>query len=400
MTGGFSMVPLGEVLSRLSRPERVDPSKTYRVLGAHWYAKGLYTKDVKLGSEIRAKEVYRVEEGDFIYNRLFAWKGSFALASAENAGCYVSNEFPCFVVRGDRADGRYLWKYFSRASIWAEALGLSMGGTPTSRNRLKEERLLAMEMPLPPPDEQRRIVARIEELAAKIHEARTLRQQAVKEAEALSRASGNSLFEKAADTFGRRNLEELTSRITKGESPEWQGFGYQDTGPLFIRSENVLWGALDLRGAVRIPEEFHRKLSRSQLHAGDALINLVGASIGRACVVPGELGEANVNQAVAVITPDLEMLSPEYLVHFLLSPTAQDIIHGGKVETARPNISLGDLRGMKLPLPPILEQRRIVAYLDGLQVKVDELKRLQAETAAELNALIPSILDRAFKGEL
>ena len=50
--------------------------------------------------------------------------------------------------------------------------------------------------------------------------------------------------------------------------------------------------------------------------------------------------------------------------------------------------------------PPMVEQHRIVAYLDGLQAKADSLKQLQAETAAELDALLPSVLDRAFKGKL
>jgi type I restriction enzyme S subunit len=54
----------------------------------------------------------------------------------------------------------------------------------------------------------------------------------------------------------------------------------------------------------------------------------------------------------------------------------------------------------KIAIPPLSEQRRIVAYLDDLQVKVDALERLQAETAAELDALLPSVLDKAFKGEL
>ncbi len=58
------------------------------------------------------------------------------------------------------------------------------------------------------------------------------------------------------------------------------------------------------------------------------------------------------------------------------------------------------MRKTQIPLPPLPEQHRIVAYLDRLQAKVDALKNLQAETAAELDALLPSILDRAFKGEL
>jgi type I restriction enzyme S subunit len=58
------------------------------------------------------------------------------------------------------------------------------------------------------------------------------------------------------------------------------------------------------------------------------------------------------------------------------------------------------VHGYQIPLPPLPEQRRIVAYLDGLQAKVDSLKRLQDETAKELDAMLPSVLDRAFKGEL
>ena len=64
------------------------------------------------------------------------------------------------------------------------------------------------------------------------------------------------------------------------------------------------------------------------------------------------------------------------------------------------NLNLKLLRNVELPLPQIPEQRRIVAELDALQAEVDALKRLQAETAAELDALLPAILDRAFKGEL
>lgn len=53
-----------------------------------------------------------------------------------------------------------------------------------------------------------------------------------------------------------------------------------------------------------------------------------------------------------------------------------------------------------IPVPPLTEQQRILAYLQGLGAKVKELGRLQAETAAELGALMPAILDRVFKGEL
>ena len=55
---------------------------------------------------------------------------------------------------------------------------------------------------------------------------------------------------------------------------------------------------------------------------------------------------------------------------------------------------------MPIALPPLAEQRRIVAYMDALQTKVEAVKQHQAATGAALDALLPSILDRAFKGEL
>jgi hypothetical protein len=92
----WPMVRLEEVLVPVSRPQTLLPTAEYRLLGAHWYAEGLYIKDIKSGSAIQAKQLFSVQKGDFVYNRLFAWKGSFALAGEDVDGCYVSNEFPCF----------------------------------------------------------------------------------------------------------------------------------------------------------------------------------------------------------------------------------------------------------------------------------------------------------------
>src|SRR5579872_7049398 len=185
MSNKWPRVPLGEVLQPVSRPEPVESDKLYRLLGAHWYAKGLYVKEEKLGSEIRARSVYRVEKGDFVYNRLFAWMGSFAFADTSVHNCYVSNEFPCFHVHPERLDGRFLWRYFSRTDSWKEALGLSTGGTPTSRNRLKEARLLGMAISLPSLVEQQRIVARVEAIASRIAEAQRLREELTEDGDRL-----------------------------------------------------------------------------------------------------------------------------------------------------------------------------------------------------------------------
>jgi type I restriction enzyme S subunit len=102
------------------------------------------------------------------------------------------------------------------------------------------------------------------------------------------------------------------------------------------------------------------------------------------------------------LRPDRAKIDPRFLELSLASPFSQEHLVRRKtgLADAQVNISQAILRATPIAYPPLPEQRRIVVYLDGLQAKVDALKKLQAETAAELDALMPSILDRAFRGEL
>lgn len=89
-----------------------------------------------------------------------------------------------------------------------------------------------------------------------------------------------------------------------------------------------------------------------------------------------------------------------YLTHLIPPRTVFDRAWLSTTGSAQPTVPLRAIRELPIPIPPIAEQRRIVAELDALQAEMNGLRRLQAKTAAELNALLPSILDKAFKGEL
>jgi type I restriction enzyme S subunit len=393
----WPLVPLGEVLKPVSRPVVVDPEKTYKILGAHWYAEGLYIKDVLPGSEIRADKAYRVEEGDFVYNRLFAWKGSFAVAAKEHAGCYVSNEFPCFSVNQDRADPSYLWKYFTRSSAWDEALSLSTGGTPTSRNRLKEEQFLALKIPLPPVLEQRRIVTRIEDLAAKINEARTLRQRTAEEAEALSHSGVEAVFRKLRNIVGTKTLADVCHTITDGDHNTPR---FSDEGFRFIFVGNVSSARLHFENSKRVSPDYFKTLKPQRLpERGDILYSAVDATLGVPAVV-------NTNEPfcfqrhVAILKPNRKLVESQFIWHMLRSRTVFEKAWTSTTGSAQPTVPLRAIRELPIPVPPLPEQRHIVEELDSLQERVDSLKKLHAETAAELDGLLPSILDKAFKGEL
>jgi type I restriction enzyme S subunit len=183
-------VQLRELVEQVQRRELLDPEREYSLLGVKWYAEGLFVREQKIGVDIAATHLNRVENGDFIYNRLFAWKGSFALAGESESGCFVSNEFPCFRVHEDRIDPVYLLGRFSDPSMWASVLERSSGGTPTSRNRLPEERFLSIEITVPPIVEQRRLALgfqRLRDLSAR-------RRIQIERANALARSALNAAF--------------------------------------------------------------------------------------------------------------------------------------------------------------------------------------------------------------
>jgi type I restriction enzyme S subunit len=393
----WPLVSLGEGLTRSEERVEIRPDREYLQVTVRLWGSGVILRNEVSGTKIAAKKRYVVRPQQFLLSRIDARNGAFGLVPDSLDGAGVSNDFPTFNINRKLLEPRFL-EWMSKTKKFVGLCRAASEGT-TNRVRLQVDRFLVTEISLPPLEEQRRIVARIEELAAKVKAARALRQQAVEETGTLVKSASGQVFARHYENEQDAKLGSVTERITKGESPGWQGFNYVDNGPLFIRSENVLWGKLSLGSEKRIPWAFHEKLSRSQLCSGDVLINLVGASIGRTTVVPDSFETANINQAVAVITPT-EILDSRYLMLYLLGPVAQKTLHAGKVETARPNISLTDLRNLCLPVPPLSDQRRIVAYLDNLQAKIEAVKQHQVATAAALDALLPSILDRAFKGEL
>lgn len=387
----WAIVRLADVLLQQKREVTVDAAEEYRVLGAHWYAKGLYVKDTKPGSQIKAAKLYRVEQGDFVYNRLFAWKGSFAVADSTAHGCYVSNEFPTFTVKRDRVDSAFLWWYFSRQSAWDDALGVSYGATPTSRNRLKERDLLGMELPLPSVDEQRRIVAKIERLAAKIDEARGIREFSIREVQALLASTYDACFTPAKGW----NVLPVSAFCEKPQYGFTASATTEPLGPQMVRITDIQGGQVQWDG---VPYCLCPEPEPYLLQENDILFARTGATTGKSFLI-GECPNA-VFASYLIRLRIKSDVTPDYLYAFFQTPNYWQQIADNKTGTGQPNCNGTKLAAVQVPVPPESEQHRIVAYLDSLQAKADRIKALQQKTAAELDALLPSILDKAFKGEL
>jgi len=150
-------VQLSELLVQVERPIRVDPNKAYETVGVRWYGKGVFSHGE---GKVKAKTLNEIKKGDFIYNKLFAWKGSFDIVGEEYDNCYASGEFPTFSAKPNRwnAEPEFIKFFFRIPSSWALANQLSKGTAKTSRNRLSVDDFLSIRIPIPSQDERMRAI--------------------------------------------------------------------------------------------------------------------------------------------------------------------------------------------------------------------------------------------------
>lgn len=394
MSKQWPLVPLGVVLTKSEEWVDIDPQQQYREVTVRLWGKGVVLRREVSGAEIAASRRLRVKSGQFILSRIDARNGAFGLVPDSLDGAVVSNDFPVFTPNSSRLLPAFLG-WMARTQDFVDICKAASEGT-TNRVRLQEDRFLAMKIPLPPLFEQRRIVARIDELAAKTAEARTLRQRGGEEADALLNAARRALFANCpAETV---ELQEICTDIIDNlhSNPE-----YADLGIPCIRSPDVGYGKLNLESALRTNEdEYRRRTVRGEPQPYDIVLVREGGGTGKcALVLQGQ--RFSLGQRVMMLRPDRKKVFPNFFLHQLLSPFIQeDQIAPLSKGSASPHLNIGALKRFSFRLPPLPEQSRIMAELDALQLHVHALKKLQAETATELDAMLPSILDKAFKGEL
>jgi type I restriction enzyme S subunit len=388
MKSEWATVKIGEIVSEERLPVGTFDGSGFSVLGVT-NVEGVTHTGIKASEDL--SKYLRLKPGRFVYNPYRVNVGSLGLSSEAQDGITS----PAYVIfaPGDHVEAKYL-HYYLKSAHGSQLINF-YGNRGSVRSALRFNDLSQIEIPLPPLEEQRRIVTRIEDLAAQINLASTLRQKAIDEAKFLINTRNQ-------EKLGYRNFEVGNiSFVTKLAGFEYTKYlaGAPEGDVLLIRAGNVKNNGLKLENAATIPSEISDQLPRSQLKPGDVVMTFIGAKIGEVTFISVNHPRLHCGPNIAKITPSA-FVDQRYLVAALQSPFVQEQIQNITKLTAQPNLSMKTIRKLIIPVPPLSEQRQIVAELDALQAEVDALKRLQAETSAELDALLPSILDRAFKGEL
>ncbi len=179
---------LNQLVTTTTRTESVDKDTVYPLSGVRWYGQGVFIRETKSGGELSATTVRLIKSGDLVYNRLFAWKQSFAIANEDG---WASNEFPTFKINETLVRPRVLLAALLSPTFTAAVNDASTGSTPTSRNRLKERDFLNLEVTIP--DHQQQLT--IEQVLLTADRASTLQSRVDELTTAILPAARNEVFD-------------------------------------------------------------------------------------------------------------------------------------------------------------------------------------------------------------
>ena len=447
---GWEYVPLGK-LTRPTRPRR-NPQDRPKL--PYVGMEEVESNTRRLLRTVSAAEMkstaFHFLPGDVLYGRLRPYLNKVHCATIEGL---CSSEFivlppePSF-------DPAFLSFYLSTDQFVAFANSLNQGDRP----RVSFDQIAEHSIPLPPLAEQRRIVAKLEELLGKVEASR----QRLAPVPALLKRFRQAVL--AAACSGRLTADwredapciepedraaKILDRATKfwiqsgrkGQVPEIDQAKIADLpdlpanwcwAPLGILGENPLetvqtgpFGALLHRTEFKpsgvpvvavgnltgmgftqeglyfvSPEKAHQ-LSRFDIQAGDVLFARSGATLGKVCVAPKEAKNWRMTGHILRTRLHQPFILPEYCVFALRGdPTVTSQVFGNVQGTTRPGYNTTLLESIALPLPPLPEQEEIVRRVEALFAVADRLEARFETARAQVDRLAPALLAKAFRGEL
>ena len=237
-------------------------------------------------------------------------------------------------------------------------------------------------IPIYSKEEQEKIVNNI----SKVEEVLNTKNKQIEELQNFIKSQFVEMF---GDIKIYKKLSDYSILITKGASPKWQGINYKRKGTLFITSENVREGYIDISKPKYLENKINEILPRSILRKEDILINIVGASIGRAAKYNYEY-LANINQAVALVRT--KNINNIFLLTYLNSEQAIKMYNDMKKGGARENLSLKNISDLKIPKATLALQNQFSEIVKQIDKQKFEIEKSLKET----QELYDSLMEKYF----
>ena len=304
------------------------------------------------------------------------------------AGCRlaISQDVTRLRPAGSRFDSEYICLYLRHvgSTIAFYSQGSSIQGI--TRKLLK-----SVEIPFPRLPKQRRIAARIQEVMSLSDKALRLQNEAIEKADTLIPAALSDVFSTAQE-WDIRSVSEICGKPQYGFT---ESAVHQAVGPKFLRITDIQNGKVDWRS---VPYCRCADVDKYRLHVGDILFARTGATTGKSYIV--DICPEAVFASYLIRLRAGPDVSPRYLWWYFQSSDYWAQVFGGIDVGAQPNMNGKKLSSLRIPIPSLAQQDQVATKMDSIQAKVSDLMQEQEGTRSQLDKVMPSVLYKAFLGEI
>ncbi|AEV34224.1 restriction endonuclease S subunit [Owenweeksia hongkongensis DSM 17368] len=263
-------------------------------------------------------------------------------------------------------------------------------------------------VPIPPLTEQKQIVAILDKAFAAIDQAKANIEKNIQNAKELFQSKLNEIFSHPStgsgqdgDGWEEKSIEDITE-VINGYSFKSKDFSAEnDIKAIKITNVGIMEFVED--SSNNLPSSYLEEYSKVKVHEGDLVLALTRTIISgglKVAQVPKSYHNSLLNQRVAAIVPNLELVDRDYLFYFFSSNRVYNYVLDNVNTLMQPNLSIGDLKKLPVPLPPVERQRELRLLIEALSNNRNQLVRHYSAKLNGLEDLKKSILQKAFAGEL
>lgn len=402
LPSGWRRHRVGDVVKLISNPIRVEPYTEYKLAGVKWYGEGVFHRETVLGSVSSAHFLSPLVPGALIYNRLFAWKTSFAVVPRELGDCFVSNEFPQFIPDTSQVLPEYLYLWCINEQTIKAVNAASTGSAAVSRNRFREEYFLEFEIPLPPLPTQRKIVSVWEAARAQMDKARDTLARVVDTLDAELRASARmQVLQRSCLVADWKDLDSLDIKSARASlfrlgNPSFKPLGkWAEEATELVRPWEEpdknwpVYGVNNKEGVVfshfQKGKDFNAPYKR--IRKDWFFHNPTRSSVGSLGIVPEVPPDALTSPEYQVWKITKGLL-PGFVATLIATPFFIELIQVHRVGAVKQRLYVENLLQIPIPSVSVAFQRRIAEDRESALAAMADAKA-RAETAkADVEAMI------------
>jgi type I restriction enzyme S subunit len=384
------LVRVGEVLTLRRREIAIDPMEQYRLIGIYSFGKGIFHREPKVGSELGAYRFFAIEPGDLVLSNIQAWEGAIGHATEVDAGTIGTHRFLTYTPALERIDTNWARWFFLSEPGMALIRGAAPGSTMRNRT-LSITRFEALDIPLPPIEEQRRIAGRLDQIQARAADLErcSARASGLIVALGVSISARPDLSKPARAELGWRKTHlgsvmcAAKDRIEVEPAGSYPNLGIFSFGRGLFAKPNIEGGATSAKTLNRV-------------HTGQFIYSRLFAFEGSYGFVPPEFDQYFVSNEYPTFDTDAERLSARWLANYLRSPDRwAELASSSKgLGVRRQRVPVESVLAHEVRLPPIEQQRAMVQVIDRLE----QARASRAQADAWIGSLARAALNETFAG--